>query len=493
VWTRLKEAKEKVDEATLARDQVLARESGLEKELALMRQKALDLQADCQQTLSAELKSLQEANAKELAAHQHEVDTLEEKVAVMESDLSLARRDIRTLEAEKATLQQAITSSHRADSDSEIRLMEAERSRDIAEERAASNQRAAQLAAQEWERERSHLVAVAQESEQRLQQSSSSETAYRSETRHLQERLDLVEKALRTSKREKTEGMVPERALRGASGDLASAMAQSLQREREQSQKEAEIQLHALAQRLEQVPEPRLKLGIKLHALAQRVEQVPEPRLKLEIQLHALAQRLEQAIETQRKSAEDSETMLASKDKMLAKYREEARQATLHLQKVAGEMQTAVEVADRRAKQAEAETKALRSSIEAFQEDALSWKQAEKSLVPRCEKAEKQVVALSAQAKELVKSEEELMKNRQELNAALDRSRLDQSRLDRKLQAANQKADQLRRQLETAHMSSLKSYPHVGSRKSQRTDATKKLPQVDIGGVQPKSDPDTDE
>ncbi|KAK3259296.1 hypothetical protein CYMTET_31698, partial [Cymbomonas tetramitiformis] len=451
VWTRLKEAKEKVDEATLARDQVLARESGLEKELALMRQKALDLQADCQQTLSAELKSLQEANAKELAAHQHEVDTLEEKVAVMESDLSLARRDIRTLEAEKATLQQAITSSHRADSDSEIRLMEAERSRDIAEERAASNQRAAQLAAQEWERERSHLVAVAQESEQRLQQSSSSETAYRSETRHLQERLDLVEKALRTSKREKTEGMVPERALRGASGDLASAMAQSLQREREQSQKEAEIQLHALAQRLEQ------------------------------------------AIETQRKSAEDSETMLASKDKMLAKYREEARQATLHLQKVAGEMQTAVEVADRRAKQAEAETKALRSSIEAFQEDALSWKQAEKSLVPRCEKAEKQVVALSAQAKELVKSEEELMKNRQELNAALDRSRLDQSRLDRKLQAANQKADQLRRQLETAHMSSLKSYPHVGSRKSQRTDATKKLPQVDIGGVQPKSDPDTDE
>jgi hypothetical protein len=46
---------------------------------------------------------------------------------------------------------------------------EAERSRDVAEQRAAANQRATQLAAQEWERQRLHLVATAAEAEQELQ------------------------------------------------------------------------------------------------------------------------------------------------------------------------------------------------------------------------------------------------------------------------------------------------------------------------------------
>ena len=47
----------------------------------------------------------------------------------------------------------------------------------MAEERAASNQRAAQLAAQEWERERVHLVAAAQEAELHLSQALAAEKA----------------------------------------------------------------------------------------------------------------------------------------------------------------------------------------------------------------------------------------------------------------------------------------------------------------------------
>jgi hypothetical protein len=62
--------------------------------------------------------------------------------------MAKAERELATADARLYVLERAVTSHADGNPEQEVRLMEAERSRDVAEQRASANQRATQLAAQ---------------------------------------------------------------------------------------------------------------------------------------------------------------------------------------------------------------------------------------------------------------------------------------------------------------------------------------------------------
>ncbi|GAQ84338.1 hypothetical protein KFL_001850130 [Klebsormidium nitens] len=397
-FQNVKKARDEAEEARSERTRGEAKLARAEEAVISLTQRLEAQRTELSNKREADLASHAARAAQALSAAQSEARAAAAECADLHATLDRALRDKRSAAAEMEQLKARAVhlvpgrvedvSKHAAQlAAATARAEEAEAGRDEALEKVASLSSAAQRSMNDWERERSALLAQAADLGRQLQRVEG----------ELDEKLGVLQ------------------------------------------------QLEMTVDELERTNRALSKGQAKVEKRAR--DEVQAVRLEKETQVRSLTIKLDDAVALYERFAREAEDVIASKDQLVNRWREEAQQIARSFEAASAEQREEIGRLMARVEDLTNRAQAGQSVIDGQEDEIKGLRQALQALKPAYEALERRVAELSAQLSLAAAREEQLLAARAELRGEVDQMAVARDRSERGRDAAARRCEELTWQL----------------------------------------------